>query len=91
MLRYDNNGKSVVEFIKWLTIKDAIWYASNARNSINSEIVKNTWHNLLPNMIFNDDDAIDFEGFSEKESTVSKLLDKEKQKMWICMKMMLMK
>ena len=77
MLGYVNDGKSVIEFVKAFTIKDAIWCAANAWNSINSEIVKNACRYLLPTIIFDDykDDSIDFEGFSEKVNTISELLD----------------
>ena len=37
--------------------------------------MQNTCRHLLPTIIFKDDNAIDFEGFSRKERTISELLD----------------
>ena len=68
-----NNSKSVMEFVKSFTIKDAIWCTANAWNSISSEIVNNAQSHLLSPTIFKEDDAIDFEGFSRKKSTITGL------------------
>ena len=75
MLGYVNKGKTVMEFDESFIIKDAIWCAANVWNSINSEIVQNTCRHLLPTIIFKDDNAIDFEGFSGREITIYELLD----------------
>ena len=63
---YVNDEKSAFEFVKSFTVKDAMWSAANALKEINSEALKNDWHDLLPTILFNDDEddnKWDFEGF----------------------------
>ncbi|GCB60606.1 hypothetical protein scyTo_0012770 [Scyliorhinus torazame] len=65
MLAVVNRGLGVEDFQKEITVKNAIYAAGNAWNTIDKDTLMHAWHNLWPTTMFNDDDEQndEFQGF----------------------------
>ena len=86
MVETVNAEKSILDFIKEYTIRDALWCAANAWSDISREILRNAWRNLFPEMrIMHDDgdnDNNQFGGFkvSKQKTEFMELLSYAKNR-----------
>ncbi|XP_035229300.1 jerky protein homolog [Stegodyphus dumicola] len=72
MLNFLNSGKTIQEFLKFFSIKSAVWSIARSGEDVSSSTLKNAWHNLWPSTIFHgeedEDDSGEFEGFRTSQT-----------------------
>ncbi|KFM76115.1 hypothetical protein X975_01032, partial [Stegodyphus mimosarum] len=81
MLNFLNNGKTIQEFLKYFSIRSAVWSIARSWEDVSPDILKNGWHNLWPVTIFHreddEDDSCEFEGFRilQTKGEISQILN----------------
>ncbi|KFM66369.1 Calmodulin-lysine N-methyltransferase, partial [Stegodyphus mimosarum] len=81
VLNFLNNGKTIQEFLKYFSIKSAVWSIARSWEDVSPDTLKNAWHNLWPATIFHgeddEDDSREFEGFwtLQTKGKIFQLLD----------------
>ncbi|KFM64756.1 Jerky protein, partial [Stegodyphus mimosarum] len=81
MLNFLNNGKTIQEFLKYFSIKSAVWNIARSWEDVSPDTLKSAWQDLWPATIFHgedvEDDSSEFEDFqiSQTKGEIVQLMD----------------